>query len=404
MKHLLLIVGMVVGALFAPSSLEASGCGYFCSWTVRPPDGSNPYTFVNWVPSGSYCETSNSCPSTGLVCAGGEGARVTSASEAQTFCNLPARPDGSRVQAGSAWCADLLATPPRWQGDYCRLPVRPPLTEGQQPVQQPAEQTQCSFTCDFTAPRRPEAVTEPGTCTNDASCRNACIARCTALGGTCASQPAPVCGARGFGTPPVTTGGTAPGRTEFGQDFRCSFLCAGSDTAQYGGTCSGTDDTATCTQMCNATCPRTSGGGSGCVGVTGGVTGTPQQAPRCVATQAPAPSVGGITDTGRFENLNESFTNVSVVGFLGGVIRVLIGIAGSVFFLFMVWGGIRWMMAGGDPGEVSAAKSTVQNAMIGVILLALSYTIVTAFLSIATSFVPATTRSSPVTTERPPAR
>ncbi|MBP9747658.1 hypothetical protein KBD13_01845 [Patescibacteria group bacterium] len=404
MKTFLLIVGMVVGALFAPGLVEAGVCGVFCeqSITISGTPGTN--TSVQLISGSQTCTTSATCPQreafNGSCPAGTDRSTV---STARAFCLSTFRTTSPERVAATPWCDDLLDG--LWEGDYCRLPATTSTPrEGQQPVQQPAEQSQCSFTCDFRTPRTPQVVSDGGACTNDGSCASACIARCTALGGTCASQPAPVCGARGFGTPPVTTGGTAPGRTEFGQDFRCSFLCAGSDAAQYGGTCSGTDDVATCTQACNATCPRTSGGGSGCVGVTGGVTGTPQQAPRCVATQAPTPSVGGITDTGRFESLNESFTSVSVVGFIGGTIKVLIGIAGSVFFLFMVWGGIRWMMAGGDPGEVSAAKSTIQNAMIGVILLALSYTIVTAFLNIATNFVPAATRSSPVTGERPPAR
>ena len=337
-----------MGAFFAPTLAEAGTCGNFCK-SIITREGQDGMV-VSRSTGSTSCTEGSVC--TLAIC--GSGLQVASLTEARVFCASPFRSTHTDIRSSSEeMCAQITAegyaVPGRGTNAFCFL------------TQEEVTRSRISSgSADVSGP---------------------------SVNSTPAPQPA---------TP--------------GDQFRCRFLCEGETQTRDGAVCTGVSDQNTCIRQCITACgPRMPDGG-GCAGLDR--SNQPdfrnQQAqPRCIAVAAastPGPSVGGITDTGRFESLNESFSSVSVVGFIGGTIKVLIGIAGSVFFLFMVWGGIRWMMAGGDPGEVSAAKSTIQNAMIGVILLALSYTIVTAFLSIATNFVPAATRSSSVTGERPPAR
>jgi hypothetical protein len=55
----------------------------------------------------------------------------------------------------------------------------------------------------------------------------------------------------------------------------------------------------------------------------------------------------------------------------------LVGILAAVATLFLTIGGIRYLMAGGDPGEVEKAKGSFKSAVIGYALAALAPIVVT---------------------------
>lgn len=48
---------------------------------------------------------------------------------------------------------------------------------------------------------------------------------------------------------------------------------------------------------------------------------------------------------------------------------------GFSFFVMLIIGGVRYMLSGGDPKALQAAKGTITWAIIGLVLFALSYTI-----------------------------
>jgi len=50
----------------------------------------------------------------------------------------------------------------------------------------------------------------------------------------------------------------------------------------------------------------------------------------------------------------------------------LMSILAGIAIAFGTWGGVRYLMAGGDPGEVEKAKSAFRNAGIGFALAALA--------------------------------
>lgn len=69
--------------------------------------------------------------------------------------------------------------------------------------------------------------------------------------------------------------------------------------------------------------------------------------------------------TGCFELSTVFTTVVSSIGILFGF----------GFFVMMVYGGMKYLLSGGDPKAVQGAKDTITWAIIGLALLALSYTI-----------------------------
>ncbi|MBI2641468.1 hypothetical protein HYW87_02630 [Candidatus Roizmanbacteria bacterium] len=65
---------------------------------------------------------------------------------------------------------------------------------------------------------------------------------------------------------------------------------------------------------------------------------------------------------------------------LGDLINKLVGflvpLAAIILFLILVWGGFNYMMSAGDPEKVKSARAKITSALIGFILLILSYLIV----------------------------
>ncbi len=61
---------------------------------------------------------------------------------------------------------------------------------------------------------------------------------------------------------------------------------------------------------------------------------------------------------------------------IGGFVQILIIIAIVLSVIFLIIGGIRWIMSGGDKGKVEQAKSAVTAAIVGLIFSLLAYGIV----------------------------
>lgn len=62
---------------------------------------------------------------------------------------------------------------------------------------------------------------------------------------------------------------------------------------------------------------------------------------------------------------------------LGNATTWLVGILAAVATLFLTVGGVRYVMAGGDPGEVEKAKGAFKSAGLGYALAALAPVVVT---------------------------
>jgi len=55
------------------------------------------------------------------------------------------------------------------------------------------------------------------------------------------------------------------------------------------------------------------------------------------------------------------------------VVNVALGFAGIAFFILLIVGGFKFMSAGGDPKALESAKKTLTSALIGLLVVLLSY-------------------------------
>lgn len=62
---------------------------------------------------------------------------------------------------------------------------------------------------------------------------------------------------------------------------------------------------------------------------------------------------------------------------ISNIITALVVIAIILAVIFLIWGGIKWILAGGDKAKIEAARNTIVGVVIGLILVFLAYFIVT---------------------------
>lgn len=59
------------------------------------------------------------------------------------------------------------------------------------------------------------------------------------------------------------------------------------------------------------------------------------------------------------------------------IIQIALLVAGSVAILFLIAGGYRYIVARGNEEAVEAAKKTISGAILGLVIIILSFTIIT---------------------------
>jgi hypothetical protein len=61
--------------------------------------------------------------------------------------------------------------------------------------------------------------------------------------------------------------------------------------------------------------------------------------------------------------------------FVSSIVGALLTVAALGAFAFLVWGGLNWIMSGGDKGKIEEARGRITNALIGLTIVAASYAI-----------------------------
>ena len=97
----------------------------------------------------------------------------------------------------------------------------------------------------------------------------------------------------------------------------------------------------------------------------------------------------GFTPKGPLCIPNNPFTGngIAASGSIGqlatSIISILLGLAGIVAVIFLIIGGYTWMTSRGNEAQVVSARKTVVNAIIGIIIIVMSYLII----QVITSFL-----------------
>ncbi len=63
-------------------------------------------------------------------------------------------------------------------------------------------------------------------------------------------------------------------------------------------------------------------------------------------------------------------------GFVGNVVNFMLYVVGVLSVIMLIWGGLRYVLSGGNEKSVTAAKNTILYAIIGLIVALLSYAII----------------------------
>ncbi|MCL5795056.1 MAG: hypothetical protein M1338_01735 [Patescibacteria group bacterium] len=63
------------------------------------------------------------------------------------------------------------------------------------------------------------------------------------------------------------------------------------------------------------------------------------------------------------------------------VVNVLMGFLGIIAIIIILWGGFKWMTAGGNEEKVGEAKKIITAGIIGLIIIFISYAIATFVIS-----------------------
>jgi len=167
----------------------------------------------------------------------------------------------------------------------------------------------------------------------------------------------------------------------------------------------GSDDQANCTQddvvECGASTPWPAKGGlfsykcvdpGGCAGTVVAGANCPQgisgkvccQLAKCVKA-TPAASSAATKPPSEYKLINPlgNVTDISVI--LGRIIKTFLGIVGGIALMVFVYGGVMWMTARGDAGQVKKGQEALTTAVIGLFIIIFSYTLAGNFVAFLTS-------------------
>jgi TRAP-type C4-dicarboxylate transport system permease small subunit len=81
------------------------------------------------------------------------------------------------------------------------------------------------------------------------------------------------------------------------------------------------------------------------------------------------------TGTAAGFNTNNAMSDDSLKSSIAGLINIVLSFIGLVFFILMLYGGIRWMTSAGNQKSIEDAKGILTNAVIGLIITVLSWAI-----------------------------
>jgi hypothetical protein len=69
--------------------------------------------------------------------------------------------------------------------------------------------------------------------------------------------------------------------------------------------------------------------------------------------------------------------NTSFASVVGRVIGIALFVGGGIAVLYLIYGGISYVTAGGDQEQATQARTIIVNAIIGVVIIALALVLVT---------------------------
>jgi hypothetical protein len=92
------------------------------------------------------------------------------------------------------------------------------------------------------------------------------------------------------------------------------------------------------------------------------------------AVYAQEPVNSGLQAVGKAGGIAGGETDIIVI--IGRIINIALGFLGIVLLVILLYAGYEWMTSGGDPAKVDSAKTRIRNAVIGLVIIMMSFAIV----------------------------
>lgn len=64
-----------------------------------------------------------------------------------------------------------------------------------------------------------------------------------------------------------------------------------------------------------------------------------------------------------------TLTGISLGGLVSFAINAILVVAAIIFFFMLIFGGLQWIMSGGDKANTEAARSRVTAAIVGLVIV-----------------------------------
>lgn len=69
----------------------------------------------------------------------------------------------------------------------------------------------------------------------------------------------------------------------------------------------------------------------------------------------------------------QGLSNITVQGVISFIINAILIVAGLFSFLYLLWGGVQWILAGGDKEGTEKARKRITAALIGLAIVFSAY-------------------------------
>lgn len=85
------------------------------------------------------------------------------------------------------------------------------------------------------------------------------------------------------------------------------------------------------------------------------------------------PSFAAVTGLCPKEGAGNVICNLTLPGLVKGAIQMILVVSFVLSFAFLVFGGIKWILSGGDKTGTEGAKGTITAALVGLVVVLVSW-------------------------------
>lgn len=97
---------------------------------------------------------------------------------------------------------------------------------------------------------------------------------------------------------------------------------------------------------------------------------------------SPVYAIDPITNKGLAAGAQAMDAGTGFAFYFATIWKLIVILGGLALILYLAYGGVQWLTAGGDKQKLEKAQSSISNALMGMVILAGGYAIVTFILPI----------------------